>query len=79
MPNITVRIEDVELVKKAKIIAAKQGKSVSAIVRAFLEDLVSKDEKYELAMKSALQTIHQGVNLGGRPLERDEVYDERLE
>ncbi len=78
MPNITIKIDDEKLILQAKVMAAKKGTSLSALLRQYLEDLVAKDEEYERAKRTALQDIKQGLNLGGTALPREEIYDGRL-
>lgn len=78
MPNLTIRIDSEELVRRAKVLAAQRGTSLSALVRQYLFELVSRDEEYEKARKQAARTLRKGLPLGGRPLARDEVYDGRV-
>ena len=74
MPNLTIRIDDEELVQRAKVLAAERGTSLSALVRQYLSELVGRDQAYEKARKQAMRVLRQGLHLGGRPLPRDEVY-----
>lgn len=78
MPNLTIRIDDKELIRQARTLAAKQGTSLSAIVRRFLYELIRRDDEYERARIRAVQLIRKGLRLGGRPLSRQEVYNGRL-
>ena len=79
MPNVTIKIDDQELVRKAKVLAAENGTSLSAMVRRFLEDMVRRNDEYERARRQAVRNMGRGVRMGGKPLERDEVYDGRVE
>ena len=79
MPNVTIKIDDQELVRKAKVLAAENGTSLSAMVRRFLEDMVKRNDEYERARRQAVRNMGRGVRMGGKPLERDEVYDGRVE
>lgn len=78
MPNLTIKIDDEELVRKAKVLAAERGTSLSALVRAYLEELLDRDAAYERARKRALSTLDQELHLGGQPMSRKEIYDDHL-
>lgn len=80
MPNITLRIENEQLVRNAKVLAAKRGVSLSRILADYLEEWVRRDSDYERSKASALRFLEQGLSLGGAPLTRDEAHarsDER--
>lgn len=73
--NLTVRL-DPETIRKAKILAARRGSSVSALVRELVEDLVREDEAYETARRRALARMEEGLPLGGGPYgSRDELHE----
>ncbi len=78
MPNLTIKIDDEEIIRRAKVMAAKRGTSVSAMLRAYLYDLVSRDKDYERSQKQAFLTMKRGLHLGGAPLSREEIYDDSL-
>ena len=78
MPNLTIRIDDKELIRRAKVLAVENNTSLSAIVRKYLIDFVNRNDNYELARKRALKNMRRGLRLGGRPLSRDEIYDGRV-
>jgi len=73
--NITVSLER-DALRKAKILAAKQGTSVSALLAAQIEILVGEEEAYDRAERQALALLDQGFHLGGviRPT-RDELHE----
>lgn len=79
MPNLTVSVNDEELIRKAKAAAAMRGKSVSQIVREFLEDFVEREETLETAGRRARSRMEMGYSMGGQPLTREEVHDRTLE
>lgn len=79
MPNLTIKIDDQELIQKAKVLAAEKRTSLSAMVRRFLEDMVQRNDEYELARKKAVKNMRRGLRMGGKPLKREEVYDGRVE
>lgn len=73
--NITLTLDD-DLVHKARVLAARRNRSVSALLREELTRLVAEDEAYETAKKAALKRLARGTHLGGGPLpRRDELHD----
>lgn len=72
--NITLKI-DTQLLRKIKILAAKQETSISALLISLLEEQVGKDLEYEQAKERALARMNEGLDLGGRPFSREEIYD----
>lgn len=77
MPNLTIKIDDEELIRRAKTIAASRKSSLSAMVRVFLEGLVRREDEYESARRRAMRQMRLGKRMGGKPLSRDEAHDER--
>jgi hypothetical protein len=71
--NITLKL-DKELLRQARELAAMAGSSISAMLAAELEEVVRK-RKYEVAKKRALAVLAEGLDLGGRPLTRDEIHE----
>ena len=73
--NITLRMEQ-QLIREAKILAAKRGTSVSRMLAKQLEELVRAEKAYEAARRRALRRIEKGYDLGWAPPEdRDEIHD----
>jgi hypothetical protein len=72
--NITLKI-DSQLLRKVKVLAAKQETSISALLVSLLEERVSRDIEYDQAKERALARMREGFDLGGRPFSRDELYD----
>jgi hypothetical protein len=73
VPDVTIRIRDEDLVRKARALAARRGLSLSALVRVHLEELVERDDEYESARRRALGLLRRGLDLDG-PLPREELY-----
>ena len=84
MKNITLKVDDATY-RKARIRAAQEGTSVSAMVRDFL----NRDEDAEAAREDkrieAMETLYSIVNQRAKPdaeavepLSRDEIYADRL-
>ena len=72
--NITLSL-DKEIIHEAKIMAARQSSSVSALLAQKLVQMVKKDRQYQQAKHRALGDLEQGFHLGGSPVSRDELYD----
>jgi predicted transcriptional regulator len=73
--NITLKL-DASLVRAIKIIAAKKGISVSALMAQKLEEEVQKNGDYEQAMKRALTFMRESSALGWqKPKSRDELHE----
>jgi predicted transcriptional regulator len=73
--NITLAMND-ELIDKARVLAARRKRSVSALLRDELTRLVAEDEAYEAAKRAALERLERGTHLGGGPLpSREELHD----
>ena len=79
MKNITVAVPD-EVYRRAKIRAAEQGRSLSALVAEFLEGLSSKDAEFK-RLEALQRRIQAGISTEFRAddrLTRDEVHDRAL-
>ncbi len=77
--NITVRV-DAGLAKQAKIIAAQNGTSLSAMVADWLSSLPGRTSEYEKARKRDEKLMEKGLNLGvyGKPTwTREELHERR--
>ncbi len=74
--NITLRL-DKELIRKARVLAAQQGTSVSGLLTQVLERMLKEEEAYEVARKRALAFLDRGFHLGGKIPCIREVWHER--
>jgi hypothetical protein len=75
--NITLSIEK-ELLKKAKLMAAKKETSVTKLLTEQLAKMVSEDDQYDLAKKRALTNLKKGFHLGGCIMaKREELHERR--
>lgn len=72
--NLTLQLDD-ETIRRARIMAAKRGTSVSAMVARELAGLVDQDARYEEARGRAAELIRAAVPRGGRAWRRDELHD----
>ncbi len=81
--NITLSVDE-EVLKKVRILAAKQDTTVNAIVRAHLEALAGANEDREKRRLEALANLREmsknsGVKLGKNyKFSREDAYEERL-
>jgi len=72
--NLTVQLEE-EVVRRARIVAARRGTSVSQLVARELTDLVEEDARYEDARRRAAQLLENAAPRGGRSWTRDELHE----
>lgn len=73
--NITLKL-DAELIREARVIAAREGTSVSQMMADMLEERVRRDRAYEKARRRALSRLRQAPDLQwSRPATRDELYE----
>lgn len=76
--NLTLQLDN-DVIRRAKVVAAKRGTSVSALVARQLDELVDEDERYEEARRRAVELMENPKALGGRNWTRDDIYAERLD
>jgi hypothetical protein len=73
--NITLRI-DADLIREAKVLAARRGTSVSAMLSKQLEEMVRDEKAYDVARKRALRGLEEGWDLGWTPVrDRQELHE----
>lgn len=73
--NVTLKL-DAELLKKARVLAAEQGSSISKMLAEKVEEVVREREGYDRARKRALERLRVGIDLGWtRPASRDELHE----
>jgi Family of unknown function (DUF6364) len=72
--NLTVQLDE-DVIRKARIIAAKRGTSVSGLVARELEELAAEDARYEEAWRRASEILAGSAPRGGRAWERDELHE----
>jgi hypothetical protein len=74
--NITISL-DKELIRKARIIAARRGTSISKLLASELARTVEEADTYERARRQALAVLDEGFHMGGQPLPLREELHER--
>lgn len=72
--NLTLQL-DAEVIRRARIVAAKRGTSVSALAATQLTELVDEDERVELARGRAEAILKKASSRGGRNWTRDELHN----
>lgn len=73
--NITLKLEST-LIREARILAAEEGTSISALLAARLEQIVNERKTYDRARKRALSRLREGLDLHWTPpRSRDELHE----
>jgi hypothetical protein len=75
MANVTLRLDEA-LLREARVLAAREGTSVSRLVARQLERLVREDTSYARARRRAVSRLRRGYDLGwSPPTDRAELHD----
>lgn len=73
--NVTLKL-DGDLLREVRVVAAEEGRSMSALLTDRLEALVRERKAYDRARRRALARLRQGFDLGWvRPQLRDELHE----
>lgn len=72
--NLTIRLP-VAVLRKARIVAAKRGTSISALVTEKIEEIAGDDEAYEAAKRQAVRLLDRGFHFGGRRASREDLHE----
>jgi hypothetical protein len=75
--NVTLSLPKATI-KKAKALALKEEKSLSALIRESLDEKIRKDTGYKEAMEREIKLMEEGFSLGtgGRmPCSREELHE----
>jgi hypothetical protein len=72
--NLTLQL-DADVIRRARIVAAKRGTSVSGLVARELDGLVERDARYEEASRRAQELMARATRRGGRSWRRDDLHD----
>ncbi len=73
--NVTISL-DRQMIRKAKIVAARRDTSISGLLAQQLEILVGEEEAYERAERQAVALLDEGFHLGGGvPVNREELHE----
>ena len=73
--NVTIKL-DASLLREARIIAAEEGRSVSALLAERLEALVRERNSFDKARRRAVARLESGLDLGWTPASsRDDLHE----
>ena len=73
--NITISLSR-QVIRKAKILAARRETSISGLLAQQIESLVGEDEAYERAERQATALLDRGFPMGGLiRASRDELHE----
>jgi hypothetical protein len=73
--NITLKL-DSDLLREARVLAAEEDTSISAMLAAKLEQIVRDRQTYRRARKRALARLREGMDLRwSPPRSRDEIHE----
>ena len=73
--NITLKL-DSDLLREARVLAAEEDTSISALLAERLEQIVRERKSYQRARKSALARLRREADLGWAPSSsRDELHE----
>ena len=73
--NITLKL-DADLIRDALVIAAEEGRSVSALLAERLEALIREKKAFERARRRALSRLRAGLDLRWTPPpSRDDLHE----
>jgi hypothetical protein len=76
MKNITFAVDD-EILDKARVVAAQRKTTLNAMVRDFLTEIATRDEKREIARRELLELMRtsKGRMAPDYSFDRDEAHE----
>lgn len=73
--NITLKL-DADLLREARVLAAEEDTSISAMLAARLEQIVRERKTYHRARRRALVRLREGMDLRWTPpASREEIHE----
>jgi len=73
--NITLKI-DADILREARILAAEEGRSITALLTDRLEAIVRERKAFDRARRRALSRLREGLDLQWTPPKsRDELHE----
>jgi hypothetical protein len=73
--NVTLKL-DTDLLREARVLAAEEGRSLSALLTDRLEALIRERKAFERARRRALARLRAGLDLRWTPpRSRDELHE----
>ena len=74
--NVTLKL-DADLLREARVVAAEEGRSISALLTDRLEAIVRERKAFDKARRRALARLRDGLNLQWTPPESRDPLHER--
>jgi len=75
--NLTIQLDE-SVIRRARVVAAKRGTSISGLVARELDRLVAQEDRYDEARQRAVELMSAAKRRGGRSWTRADIYAERL-
>ena len=73
--NVTLKL-DADLLREARVLAAAEGRSISALLTELLESMVRQRKAFDKGRRRALARLREGLDLQWKaPESRDELHD----
>jgi hypothetical protein len=73
--NVTLKL-DADLLKEARVLAAEEGRSISALLTDRLEAMIRERKAFDRARKRALARLRQGLALEWKaPKSRADLHE----
>ena len=73
--NITLKL-DTDILREARILAAEEGVSISALLAAKLDEAVRQRKGYDRSRRRAIARLRKGFDLGWTPpRSRDKLHE----
>jgi hypothetical protein len=73
--NVTLKL-DADLLREARVMAAEEGRSISALLTDRLETMVRDRKAFDKARRRALARLREGLDLRWTPPKaRDELHE----
>lgn len=76
--NLTIQLDEA-VIRRARVVAARRGTSLSALVARELDQIAARDDSYEDARRRAVELMNAAKPRGGRTWTRDDIYAERVD
>jgi hypothetical protein len=73
--NVTLKL-DADLLREARVVAAQEGRSISALLTDRLEAIIRERKAFEKARRRAVARLREGLDLQWTPAtSRDELHE----
>ena len=74
--SVTLKL-DADLIREARVLAAEEGRSISALLTDRLEALIRERKTFDKARRRALARLRDGLDLQWTPTESRDAMHER--